>query len=162
MCNKNNIIYNYACTIVTVYQSVVDSYEKNKEIIKNTEEELNDLNHEIEFGKSRDMYQGYLLYKQIKELRLQRRRAKEENELLEELYNFLTGQQAQQFKNKIQQIQGNSVKIREMQERRTYRPRQRDDLTIEGQTSNEQKSFEEMLKDFNKTKVSVQGGKLRK
>lgn len=162
MCSKNNIIYNYACTMVTVYQSVIDGYERNLNIIKDTEDELNDLNHEIEFGKSRDMYQGYLLYKQIKELRLQRRKAKEENELLKEMYDFLTCQQAQQFKNKIQQIQGNSTKVREKQEARTYKARQRNDLTIEGQTSTEQKSFENMLKEFNQSKAYMKGGKLRK
>jgi hypothetical protein len=62
----------------------------------------------------------------------------------------------------MQSIQGNAAKIRSTQESRTYQPRQRDDLTITDKHSNANKPFEEMLKDFNKTKVSMQNGKLRK
>ena len=50
-----NIINNYASTIVTIYQSVINDYELNLDIIKQTEEELNDLNHEIELSASKDM-----------------------------------------------------------------------------------------------------------
>lgn len=63
-----NIINNYASTIVTIYQSVINDYELNLDIIKQTEEELNDLNHEIELSASKDMYKGYLLYKEIRDL----------------------------------------------------------------------------------------------
>ena len=86
-----NIINNYASTIVTIYQSVINDYELNLDIIKQTEEELNDLNHEIELSASKDMYKGYLLYKEIRDLRLKRRKAKEENELLKDMYDFLKG-----------------------------------------------------------------------
>ena len=78
------------------------------------------------------------------------------------MYEFLNGQQGQQFKSKIQQIQGGSSKVYESQERRTYVPRQRSDLTITGQTCVANKPFEELLKDFNATKISIKNGKLRK
>ena len=78
------------------------------------------------------------------------------------MYDYLTSQNGQSFKNKIQNIQGNSVKLRSVQESRTYQPRRRKDLTITDKHSDEPTTFEEMLKDFKKIKVSTRGGKLRK
>lgn len=157
-----NIINNYSTTIVSIFQDVINNYERNLEIIKQAEEELMDLEHEIELSAPKDMYKGYLTYKEIREVRIRRRKAKEENELLKDMYDYFKGQNAQSFKNKIQQIQGNSVKLRDTQEHRTYIPRQRSDLTITNHTSIAHKPFEEMLSDFNKIKVSTQNGKLRK
>lgn len=157
-----NIIERYSTTVVSIFQEVINNYEKNLDIIKQTEDELNDLNHEIELSAPKDMYKGYLMYKEVRDLRIKRRKAKEENELLKDMYDYLKGQNAQNFKNKIQQIQGSSVKVREAQEHRTYVPRQRNDLTITNQTSTAHKPFQEMLDDFNKIKISSQNGKLRK
>jgi spore coat protein CotF len=108
------------------------------------------------------MYAGYLLYKRVRELRIERRRCKEETELMKETYDFFKSQQGQNFKHKIQQLQGNARKVRNMQEKRTYKPRQRTDLTIEGLTGGDHASFEDMIKKFNETKVTSQKGKLRK
>ena len=157
-----NIINNYATTIVSIFQNVVNSYERNLEIIKQSEEELMDLEHEIELSTPKDMYHGYLIYKEVRDVRIRRRKAKEENELMRDMYDYFKSQAGQTFKTKIQQLQGNSTKQQTIIEQRTYKPRQRNDLTITGQTSTAHKPFEEMLKDFNKTKISVQNGKLRK
>lgn len=157
-----NIINNYCSTIITIYQNVIQNYERDLDDIKRIEGELNDIMHEIELTNSKDMYHGYLLYKQIRELRIERRRCKEEVELLKDTYDYFNSQQGQAFKNKIQQLQGGAAKLREVQEHRTYTPRQRNDLTCTEQTSTAHKPFEEMLKEFNKTKVSSQKGKLRK
>lgn len=157
-----NIVNNYSSTIITIYQDVIKTYEKNQETIKEIEDELNDVNHEIELSTPKDMYKGYLMYKTVRELRQRRRQCKDENALLKDMYDFLKGQQGQQFKSKIQQIQGGSVKVYESQEHRTYVPRQRSDLTITGRTCGANKPFEELLKDFNATKISIQNGKLRK
>lgn len=157
-----NIVNNYSSTIITIFQEVIKNYEMNLATIKQTEEELNDLNHEAELSNPKDMYKGYLVYKDIRETRIRRRTAKEENELLQDMYDFFKSQQGQAFKSKIQSIQGNSVKLRTAQESRTYQPRQRNDLTITDKHSTANKPFEEMLKDFSKTKAKMQGGKLRK
>lgn len=157
-----NIMNNYCSTIITIYQNVIQNYERDIDDIKRIEGELNDIMHEIELTNSKDMYHGYLLYKQIRELRIERRRCKEEVELLKDTYDYFKSQQGQAFKNKIQQLQGGAAKLREAQEHRTYTPRQRNDLTCTEQTSTAHKPFEEMLKEFNKTKVSSQKGKLRK
>ena len=157
-----NIVNNYCSTMVTIFQDVKKNYENNLEIIKTTEEELNDLYHECELADPKDMYNGWKMYRAIREARIRRRTAKEENEVLKDMYEYLNGQAGQSFKSKVQSIQGSAAKIRSAQETRIYQPRQRDDLTITDKHATATKPFEEMLKDFNKTKVTMQGGKLRK
>lgn len=158
----SNIVNNYSSSIVTIYQNVIQNYERNVEIIKQTEDELNDLYHEAELSSPKDMYKGYLVYKAIRDTRIRRRTAKEENELLSDMYDYLKSPAGQSFKTKIQSIQGSSVKIRASQESRTYKPRQRNDLTITDKHSTANKPFEEMLAEFNKNKPYMQGGKMRK
>lgn len=157
-----DIIENYSTTVVTIFQNVVKDYERDLERIKEIEDELQDLYHEIELSPSKNMYLGYLLYRRIRELRIERRRCKDETELMKETYEFFKSQQGQNFKNKMQQLQGSARKLRDVQEKRTYKPRVRDDLTIEGLTSTKHDPFEEMLRDFKETKVTMKGGKLRK
>ena len=153
---------NYCSTIITIYQNVIQNYERDIDDIKRIEGELNDIMHEIELTNSKDMYHGYLLYKQIRELRIERRRCKEEVELLKDTYDYFKSQQGQAFKNKIQQLQGGAAKLREAQEHRTYTPRQRNDLTCTDQTSTAHKPFQEMLNEFNRDKAYIKNGKLRK
>lgn len=157
-----NIVNNYSSTIITIYQNVVQNYERNLEIIKQTEDELNDLYHEAELSSPKDMYKGYLVYKAIRDTRIRRRTAKEENELLSDMYDYLKSPAGQSFKSKIQSIQGGSVKLRAAQESRTYQPRQRNDLTITNKHSSANKPFEEMLAEINRNKPYMQGGKVRK
>ena len=157
-----NIVNNYCSTVVTIFQDVKKNYENNLEIIKQTEDELNDLYHECELADPKDMYSGWKIYKAIRETRIRRRTAKEENEILKDMYEYLNSQAGQTFKSKVQSIQGNAAKVRSAQELRTYQPRQRNDLTITDKHSTAHKPFEQMLKEFSQTKVSVQGGKLRK
>lgn len=158
----DNIINNYASTIITIFQNVINTYENDLKIITQTQNELVDLEHEIEFGESLDMYKGWLLYKKIQDARIRRRAAKERVELLNDMYHYLKSQNGENFANKIKNIQGNAVKLRAEQKARTYRPRQRNDLTIKDKHSNESKSFEHMLDEFNKNKVYMKNGKLRK
>lgn len=158
----SNIVNNYTSTIVTIFKDVIEKYENNVDTIKQIEGELQDIEHEIELGNNRDMYNGWKLYREIRELRIKRRQAKDENQILEEMYNFLKEQPSQKFKNKLQQIQGNSAKIAKAQESRTYTPRQRTDLTITDQHCESNRPFEEMLDEFNKNKAYMKNGKLRR
>ena len=157
-----NIVNNYCSTMITIFQDVKKNFENNLEIIKKSEEELNDLYHEAELSEPKDMYKGYLIYKEIREVRIRRRTAKEENEILKDMYDYLCSPAGQSFKTKMQSIQGSAAKIRSTQESRTYQPRQRDDLTITDKHSKANKPFEDMLADFNKNKAYMQGGKMRK
>lgn len=157
-----NIVSEYSNSILTIFKDVASRYEANEEIIKTTEAELNDLYHETELSSPKDMYKGYLIYKDIREVRLKRRAAKEENELLKELYEYIKSQCGTETKNSIQKIQGHSVDQLKVINNRTYQPRQRSDLTITDKTCTAYKPFEDLLSDFKKTKVTSQKGKLRK
>ena len=157
-----NIVNNYSSNIIQIFNDVVKKYESNLEVIKQTEDSLTDVYHEIELGKNQDMYHGYLLYKQIKDLRMKRRQAKDENQLLQDMYEYIKSQPGQSFKTKIQSIQGNSVKVYESQSRRTYTPRQLDNLTITDKTCEVNRPFEDLMREFKKEKVTMQNGKLRK
>ena len=157
-----DIIENYSTTVVTIFQNVVKDYERDLDRIKEIEDELQDIFHEVELSPSKNMYAGYLFYKQIRELRIERRKCKEEVEVMKETYEFFKSQQGQNFKNKMQELQGSARKIRNVQEKRTYTPRRRNDLTIEGITSCEHAPFEDMLNDFKQVQVTMKKGKLRK
>ena len=159
---SNNIVNNYCSTFIQISNDVVKRYESNEDIIRQTEEELNDVYHEIELGKNQDLHGGWKLYRQIKDLRNKRRQAKDENQLLKDMYEYIKSQQGQTFKSKIQSIQGNSAKVYDAQSRRTYTPRQRNDLTITDKTCEVKKPFEDLMREFKKEKVTMQGGKLRK
>jgi hypothetical protein len=159
---SNNIVNNYCSTLIQIATDVVKRYESNEDIIKQTEEELNDVYHEIELGKDQDLHGGWKLYRQVKDLRTKRRQAKDENALLKDMYEYIKSQQGQTFKNKIQSIQGSSAKVYEAQGRRTYTPRQRNDLTITNKTCEANKPFEDMMKEWNKDKAYMQGGKMRR
>lgn len=159
---SNNIVNNYCSTFIQIANDVVKKYESNVEVIKQTEDELTDLMHEIELGKPQDMYGGYKLYKQVKDLRMRRRQAKDENDLLEDMYEYIKSQSGQSFMSKMRSIQGNSVRVYEAQSHRTYTPRQRNDLTITDKTCEVNKPFEDLMSEFKKNKVTMQNGKLRK
>lgn len=157
-----NIVNNYSSTIITIFQDVVRTYEKNVEIIKQAEGELTDLEHEIELSNPKNARDGYKIYKELREVRVRRRTAKDENQILQDMYDYFKGSQGQAFKSKLQQIQGGAAKIENTQSNRTYTPRQRSDLSITDKTCETIKPFEEMLKEFKETKVSMKNGKLRK
>ena len=86
-----NIVNNYVTTIVSIYNSVINNYEKNTEDIKRIDAELNDIVHEVELSAPKDMYKGWKMYSEIRRLRIKRRQKKEENELMKPLYDCLIG-----------------------------------------------------------------------
>ena len=60
-----NIVNTYASSIVTIFKDVTEIYEKNAEIIKQAENELVDLEHEIELSNPKNARDGYKIYKEI-------------------------------------------------------------------------------------------------
>ena len=158
----SNIVNNYSTVIIDIFKDVVNNYERNIEIIKQTEGELLDLEHEIELSEPKNARDGYKIYKELRDVRIRRRQAKNENELLKEMYEYITSQSGQEFKSRMQKIQGHSINVCNKQDNRVYSPRQRNNLTITNETACAVKPFEELLRDFNKTKVTMQSGKMRK
>ena len=155
-----NIAEKYITTILQIMQEVTNNYEYNKDIVRKSEGELQDLEHEIELSKPKNARDGYELYRELRRIRIQRRVAKEENEIMEGLYDYFKSNPS--IKNKLQELQGKSAKLCEAIENRKYRPRQRDDLTITEEKSTVYKPFEEQLKNFRKIKVTKKNGKMRK
>lgn len=156
----DNLAEKYITTILQIVQEITNNYEYNIDVIKRSEGELIDLEHEIELSAPKNARDGYKLYSELRRIRIQRRIAKEENELMSELYDFFKTNP--HIANKLRELQGKSAKTCEMLENRKYRPRQRDDLTITDERSTVYKPFEEQLKDFKKIKVRSKNGKLRK
>ena len=158
----SNIVVDYSTNIIDIFKDVVKRYQTNLEIIKQTEDELNDINHEIELSSPKDMYHGYLLYKTLRELRVRRRQAKDENEILFEMYFYITSQNGIEVKTKMQKLQGHAVDTERKLNNRSYCPRQRSDLTITDVSPVCNKPFEQLMKEFKETKVTTKNGKLRK
>ena len=159
---NNNIVNNYCSTFIQIANDVVKKYESNVEVIKQTEDEINDINHEIELSSPKDMYHGYLLYKTLRELRVRRRQAKDENDILHEMYCYITSQNGIEVKTKMQKLQGHAVDTERKLNNRSYCPRQRSDLTITDVSPVCNKPFEQLMKEFKETKVTTKNGKLRK
>lgn len=157
-----NIVVEYSTNIIDIFKDVVKRYQTNLEIIKQTEDELNDINHEIELSSPKDMYHGYLMYKTLRELRIRRRQAKDENDVLYEMYCYITSQNGIEVKTKMQKLQGHAVDTERKLNNRSYCPRQRSDLTITDFSSVCNKPFEQLMKEFKETKVTTKNGKLRK
>ena len=91
---SSNIIDRYATTITQIYDSVASAYRANETELEQVNEEINDLLHEIELGKPKNAREGYAVYKELREARQRRRKAKDENELLNELHTYLQSQAA--------------------------------------------------------------------
>ena len=83
-----NIVNTYCSTMVTITTDIIKNYERNTENIKRIEDELNDIMHEVELSKPKDLYHGWIMYKTIRDLRIERRRCKEENELMKDMYEY--------------------------------------------------------------------------
>lgn len=157
-----NIVVEYSTNIIDIFNDVVKRYQTNLEIIKQTEDEINDINHEIELSSPKDMYHGYLLYKTLRDLRVKRRKAKDENDILYEMYCYITSQNGIEVKTKMQKIQGHAVETERKLNNRSYCPRQRSDLTITDVSPVSNKPFEQLMREFKETKVTTKNGKLRK
>ena len=158
----SNIVVEYSNNIIDIFKDVATRYENNLEIIKQTEDEINDINHEIELSSPKDMYHGYLLYKTLRDLRVRRRQAKNENEILSEMYFYITSQNGAEVKTKMQKLQGHAVDTQRKLNNRSYCPRQRSDLTITDVSPVCNKPFEKLMQEFKETKVTTKNGKLRK
>lgn len=126
----HNIATQYSTSITLVYDDIVKTYEKNAMFINQCEEELLDLEHEIELSDDKNMYAAWEIYRAIKDVRTRRRVAKDENQVLQEMYNFIKSKEGEAMKVNFQKMRLNSSKVSVAQQHRIYIPRQRTDLTI--------------------------------
>ena len=102
-------------------QDAVSRYNSNIECIHMRDQDTQDILHEIELSGSKNAREGYKLYRKLKLVREDRRRAKNENEVLEPLVQWL--QANKQFQNQLAQIQGKCGSKQQVIANRKYSPR---------------------------------------
>ncbi|MHB1651405.1 MAG: hypothetical protein ACYCVD_02875 [Desulfitobacteriaceae bacterium] len=95
--------------------------------LKQCEQEIQDLLHEIEFTKF-DVFRGYKLCKQLQEVRQRRRKLKETMEVVRHLKDFLDANK--QLKISLFKVLTGMEKTEERQEQRMYTPRIRTDISL--------------------------------
>ena len=73
----------------TLLKEAKSVYEENEALKKESDDQLQDLLHYAELHNNLNASDGYRVYKKITEARRERRRSKDENELLEPLMEFI-------------------------------------------------------------------------
>ena len=70
-------------------QSIIPTYKSNEELIKEQDDFITDMLHEIELGPPKDLGRAYKCYSDIRNSRNTRRIAKNQNRLLTPLYLYI-------------------------------------------------------------------------
>ena len=107
--------------ILSILTDVQQRYRLNEDIYKEANDEIQDILHDIELSKPKNARDGYACYKALREARIRRRQAKEENEVLKGLYDFTQTQNT--LASKLAQIKGDSRKIVAKQQNQVYSAR---------------------------------------
>ena len=108
-----------------IYVNYPKRIESNEQELTKIEQEIQDLLHVIELG-SYDAIKGNQLLKQLKKARQDRRKIKNDLELLEPVKEFIS--YAKPTEKNIGQSIGKLRNVINVQEHRTYRMRVRTDL----------------------------------
>ncbi len=118
-------------TLLRTLDDIRKTFEYNRDAIKLKEQETQDLLHEIELGNL-DAVQRIQVFNQLREVRQERRRMKDENEALEPLYTVLNQRGLEHIRTDLIKTRAGILKILKNQSERKYNPRIRNDLTIGG------------------------------
>lgn len=106
-------------------QEIPKQYEFNQQEVKRLEQERNDLMHLAEFEKY-NAFEGYSYFSRLGEISQERRKIKDENELLEPIVKMIEKKTI--TTEKLNQVIGQCRKIIKNHEKRSYRVRVREDL----------------------------------
>ena len=98
-------------------KAMVSRYEFNKNRVIEIENELNDICHYMEISSYKNVPEGYRLYRKLAELRRERRACKNENDLLQPVYQYF---HATEVLNKLTTVQGEVAKAKSAIDARTY------------------------------------------
>jgi hypothetical protein len=109
-------------TILKCIDYICKQFEANYKLIGELDKQLCDLQHEIEFTPF-DIQKGYKLAKQTQDLRRQRREAKDENEVLYRMQEYLNNGNAKSFVVGFTATVGKAKKRLEELPNREYTPR---------------------------------------
>ena len=100
---------------------VISRYNFNEECIQRRENDTQDILHEIELSGYKNAREGYKLYKKLKLVREDRRRAKAENEVLKPLIDWLAVNK--QLRDQLGKVQGQCSTKQQLIAKRIYTPR---------------------------------------
>lgn len=109
-------------TILQAISYILDTYPANYDKIGELEKQQCDLLHQIEFEPIVPP-RGYKMLRELKEMRLERRKLKDENELLKPLYDYLNTGNAQNFTVGMVNNLGKAKRRNEQLGNREYSPR---------------------------------------
>ena len=127
---KQNAVNN-AVEKIDEFLKVIDYVQKDlkdvSELIREADLEIQDLLHEIEF-KDHNAYEGFQLYKAIKQVRRRRRELTKQKELLSPVQEFIDLHK--QLIVPMFKMSTKMKQITEMQNERVYRARVRDDIGL--------------------------------
>ena len=102
---------------VSDIRGMMAKYEFNRGRITEIEAELLDLEHYMEISSFKTVPNGYKLYRKMAELRRERRACKNENDLLQPIYEYF---HATEVLGKLGRVQGECAKAKEAIDNRTY------------------------------------------
>lgn len=102
-----NIVEKYIDTIQFIISEVITSYNSSLDDIKRLTDEQEDIEHEIELTDTEDGLEYWT--KELRRVRQERRKAKNENELIEELFKFVDENKG--LLDKLGRVKGNSRKL---------------------------------------------------
>lgn len=98
-------------------RDVVERVDGNARVIDESNDETQDIMHYIELSEDLGVVAGYKAHVKLRSIRRARRDAKNENELLSPLYDFLTGTE---FMQSLQRVLGATRARQEVIQKRVY------------------------------------------
>lgn len=98
-------------------KGMVARFESNKDRIIEIENELLDIYHYIEVSSYKTVPAGYKIYRKMAELRRERRACKNENDLLQPIYEYF---HATEVLNRLSRVQGECAKCKRSIDDRAY------------------------------------------
>jgi hypothetical protein len=127
--------------------SIISTYEQNLRIIEEKERELSDIGHEIELSAKKNVVEGYKIYSEERNVRKTRRQAKDENEILQPIYEYLIKQNVKDVLTNLEKTIIKANQVEQGHQTRIYKPKVRNDLTITNRTP---VNFDDLLYKFKK------------
>ena len=98
-------------------RNVMTVYEENKRLKEKAEAQESDLQHCIALAGTLTEKEKRMIFRRMSEALQVRRRCKDQNEVLQPLYNFISDKT---LMNRLAQIQGDIVKAKEVANNRVY------------------------------------------
>lgn len=115
-------------SMISLIDSVINEFESNVILIKQYEDEHNDLIHEIAHGDKKSASEAYKIYSREREILSERHRLQDENAKAKELYDWCM--QNKPLKSTFNKMLSNHSVVAKRIEERAFTPRVRNDLTI--------------------------------